>query len=360
MKRVLFIDRDGTIISETLDETIDTLEKLCFIPGVITALSNISNHTDYELVMISNQDGLGRPDFPEERFWAPHNAMMTLLENEGIHFSEVLIDRHYEHENALTRKPNTGLLTAYMNADYDLGNSYVIGDRDSDMQLARNLHAQGIFVGKHHPDAVLSTTSWQEINEFLVRPKRVAFIERKTKETHVRIHVDLDGSGKAEISTGLGFFDHMLELFTKHSGIDCKIQINGDLQVDEHHTIEDTGLALGKALYTALGNKRGIERYGFLLPMDEALAQVALDLSGRPYLVWNVDLHREYIGDMPTEMVKHFFKSLSDEMHCNLHIKAKGENEHHIIEAIFKAVAKACKQAYHITSNEIPSTKGIL
>jgi imidazoleglycerol-phosphate dehydratase/histidinol-phosphatase len=360
MKKILFIDRDGTIISETADETIDTLEKLRLLPGVITALSDISKNADYELVMVSNQDGLGRPDFPEERFWGPHNFLMDLLKNEGIIFKEVLIDAHYENENSPMRKPNTGMLTQYMNADYDLANSFVIGDRDSDMQLAKNLHAKGIFIGEQHDDADLSTFSWNEIRDYLLNPKRVSEVQRKTKETDIKVKVNLDGSGNYHISTGLGFFDHMLELFSKHSGIDCDVQVIGDLHVDEHHSIEDTGLALGEALLKALGNKRGIERYGFCLPMDEAKAEVLLDLSGRPYFVYNVQHKREYVGELPTEMLQHFFRSFSDGLRCNLHISAEGENEHHIVEGIFKALARAMKQACKITSNDLPSTKGIL
>ena len=360
MKRVLFIDRDGTIISETPDETIDTLDKLQLLPGVINALGDIVKYTDYELVMVSNQDGLGRPDFPEERFWGPHNFLMDLLKNEGIEFSEVLIDAHYEDEKSPMRKPNTGMLTQYMNADYDLGGSYVIGDRNSDMQLAKNLHSKAIFIGEEHEYAVLSTRSWAVIRDYLVKPQRIAAIRRKTNETDISVKVDLDGSGTYNISTGIGFFDHMLELFSKHSGIDCEIKVNGDLNVDEHHSIEDTGLALGEALLKALGNKRGIERYGFLLPMDEAKAEVALDLSGRPYFSWNVPLTHEYVGEMPTEMVQHFFRSFSDGLRCNLHITATGDNEHHIIEGIFKSLARSMKQACKITSDDLPSTKGLL
>ena len=360
MKRVLFIDRDGTIISEVPDETIDTMDKLQLLPGVIGALKDIVKYTDYELVMVSNQDGLGRPDFPEERFYAPHKFLIDLLKNEGIEFKDILIDAHYEEENSPMRKPNTGMLTQYMNADYDLGNSYVIGDRDTDMQLAKNLHSKAIFVGGSHPDADLASTSWEDIRNYLVKPQRVAAVRRKTNETDIKVKVDIDGKGKSEISTGIGFFDHMLELFAKHSGIDCDIDVSGDLQVDEHHSIEDTGLALGEALLSALGTKRGIERYGFLLPMDESLAQVALDLSGRPYFVWKVELKREFVGEMPTEMVEHFFRSVSDGLRCNLHISAEGKNDHHIIEGIFKAFARSMKQACTITSNDLPSTKGIL
>lgn len=360
MKRVLFIDRDGTIISEVVDETIDTLEKIKFLPSVITALANISKNTDYELVMVSNQDGLGRQDFPAERFWAPHNFMMNILEGEGIKFKEVLIDAHYEEENSPMRKPNTGMLTGYMNADYDLGNSYVIGDRASDIQLAKNLHAKSIFIGKNNPDADLCTISWDEISDFLINPKRVAELRRTSKETDISVKVNLDGKGKYNIDTGIGFFDHMLELFSKHSGIDCDISVKGDLKVDEHHSIEDTGLVLGETLLKALGNKRGIERYAFHLPMDEAKAEVLLDLSGRPYFIYNVEHSREFLGEFPTEMLKHFFRSFSDGLRCNLHISAQGENEHHLFEGIFKALAKSMKLACKKTSKDLPSTKGIL
>jgi len=360
MKRILFIDRDGTIISETADEQIDSFEKLRFLPGVISALRDIVSHTDCELVMVSNQDGLGGAGFPEERFWPVQNFMMDLLENEGIRFSAVHIDRHYEEDNMPTRKPGTAMLTSYMNADHDLGNSYVIGDRDTDMQLAKNLHAKGIFIGGVHPDASLNAASWKEIRDFLIQPERVAEVHRKTKETDVRIRVCLDGKGTSNIRTGIGFFDHMLELFAKHSGIDCDIEVKGDLQVDEHHSIEDTGLVLGQVLTKALGDKRGISRYGFLLPMDEALAQVALDLSGRSYLSWEVTFQHGSVGGIPVDMFKHFFRSLSDELRSNLHIRAAGENDHHIIEGVFKAFARALRDACRITSSELPSTKGLL
>ncbi|MFA6617846.1 MAG: bifunctional histidinol-phosphatase/imidazoleglycerol-phosphate dehydratase HisB [Candidatus Neomarinimicrobiota bacterium] len=360
MKKVLFIDRDGTIISEVADETIDTLDKIKFLPSVISALVDIGKNTDYELVMVSNQDGLGRQDFPAERFWAPHNFMMNILESEGIKFKEVLIDTHYEEENSPMRKPNTGMLTGYMNADYDLGNSYVIGDRDSDVQLAKNLHAKAIFIGENNPDVELCSGSWDEIANFLINPKRRAELRRTSKETDISVKVNLDGKGDYNISTGIGFFDHILELFSKHSGIDCEILVKGDLQVDEHHSIEDTGLVLGEALLKALGNKRGIERYAFYLPMDEARAEVLLDLSGRPYFIYDVKHSREFIGEFPTEMLEHFFRSFSDGLRCNLHISAKGENEHHIVEGIFKALARSMKLACKKTSQDLPSTKGIL
>ncbi len=360
MKRVLFIDRDGTLIHETADERIDSLEKLRFLPGVITALSDISEKTDYELVMVSNQDGLGRLDYPWERFRTVQNRMMEMLQNEGIRFSDVLLDRHYASEKAPTRKPGTGLFTAYMNADHDLKNSYVIGDRGSDIRLAKHLHAKSIFIGEYHPDADFSTRSWKAIADLLIRPKREAELTRKTRETEIEIGIGLDGSGKADISTGIGFFDHMLELFAKHSGTDCRINVRGDLHVDAHHTIEDTALVLGEAMRKALGDKRGIERYGFLLPMDEALARVALDLSGRPNLVWDVRIGHAMLGEFPSEMLKHFFKSLCDSLGCTLNIQAEGENDHHIAEAVFKAAARSFKQAFRVTSGDLPSTKGIL
>ena len=360
MKKVLFIDRDGTIIAETPDEQIDSMEKLRYLPGVIYALRDIVLYTDYELVMVSNQAGLGGSGYPEERFWPVQNAMMELLENEGIQFSAVHIDRHYEEENVSTRKPGTAMLTRYMNADYDLKNSYVIGDRASDMQLAKNLHAKGIFIGGKDPDATFNATSWKEIRDFLIRPERSAEQHRKTKETDIRIKISIDGSGVSRINTGMGFFDHMLELFAKHSGIDCDIDVKGDLHVDEHHSIEDTGLVLGQALFEAFGSKRGISRYGFLLPMDESLAQVALDLSGRPYLSWEVKFQHDSVGAIPVDMFKHFFRSLCDTLKCNLHIKAEGENDHHIIEGVFKAFARALRDAGRISGTELPSTKGLL
>lgn len=360
MKRVLFIDRDGTIIEEPADERIDSLEKLRFIPGVIGALRDLSQSGDYELVMVSNQDGLDRPDFPRERFELVQNWMMRCLENEGVRFRDVLIDGHYEDELAPTRKPSPGMLTAYMNADYNLSASFVIGDRDSDMLLAKNIHASGIFFGDKHPDAVLSSKSWEEIRNYLLRPPRHAEITRTTKETDIRVEVSLDGSGKADVDTGMGFFDHMLELFIKHSSIDARIRVRGDWEVDTHHSIEDTALTLGAAIRKALGNKSGIERYGFYLPMDDSSATVTLDLSGRPFLKWDVKLHGQNNTAFPQEMLPHFFRSFADALGCNLHISAEGENDHHTIEAIFKAVARSCRQAFERNSEEIPSSKGVL
>ena len=363
MKKVLFIDRDGTIIIEPPDEQIDSLEKLEFYPGVVVALHRIANELDYELVMVSNQDGLGSDSFPEEKFWPAHNKMMTLLENEGIRFAAVHIDRSMPQDMAPTRKPGTGMLTEYLQGKYDLENSYVIGDRLSDVQLAKNLGARAILLGgKLHPDAALTTQSWQEIYEFLHRKQRTAEVRRATRETDVFVRIALDGLGRASVDTGIGFLNHMLELFAHHAGLDLTVKAQGDLHVDEHHTSEDTALALGEALRKALGSKRGIERYGFLLPMDDSVCELAIDFSGRPQLVWQVSFKREKIGAMPTELFKHFFKSFADSAACNLYIKAEGENEHHKIEAVFKALGRAVKMAVRKDeySTQIPSSKGML
>lgn len=371
MKKVLFIDRDGTLILEPDDEQIDSLEKLDFYPGVFTWLGKIARETDFELVMVTNQDGLGTEKFPEETFWPAHTKLMAALENEGIHFAQVVIDRSYSHENKPTRKPGTGLLTHYFSGNYDLGNSYVIGDRITDIVLAKNLGAKGILINdgtlkekleseKLEFFCSLITTRWQEIYTLLSRPSRLARLNRTTKETNVTVEINLDGSGQATINTGLGFFDHMLEQVAKHGSLDLVLTTRGDLQIDEHHTIEDTALALGEAFLQALGDKRGIERYGFCLPMDDCLAQVALDFGGRPWLVWQADFKREKIGEMPTEMFMHFFKSFSDTAKCNLNIQAEGTNEHHKIESIFKAFAKAIKMAVKREGNQLPSTKGTL
>jgi imidazoleglycerol-phosphate dehydratase/histidinol-phosphatase len=374
MQKVLFIDRDGTIIKEPpIDFQVDSLEKLEFLPKALSSLRKIANETDYELVMITNQDGLGTDSFPENTFWPAHQKMMTTLEGEEILFKEVLIDRTFEHENAITRKPRTGLLTRYIdNPAYDLANSFVIGDRLSDIQLAVNLGAKGIFIAKNESgDATVEqkkvisfvNTDWDAVYEFLRLPARKASIQRDTKETKISVNLNLDGTGKSKMDTGIGFFDHMLDQLAKHSGANIEITVKGDLHIDEHHTIEDTALALGEAYLEALKDKRGTNRYGFLLPMDEALAQVAIDFSGRPWLVWEADFKREKVGEMPTEMFMHFFKSFSDASKCNLNIKCEGENEHHKIEAIFKAWAKAIKMAVKrdIHSMDIlPSTKGVL
>ncbi len=374
MPKVLFIDRDGTIIAEPpLDFQVDSLEKLEFLPKAISNLRKISEENEFELAMVTNQDGLGTDSFPEDTFWPAHQKMMRTLENENVHFEEIFIDRTFEHEHAPTRKPGTRLLGKYLgNAAYDLGGSFVLGDRLTDMQLAVNLGAKGIFIGKELPEnaseeqkkaTALVTDDWDAIYEFLKMPARVAEVQRTTKETDIFIRLNLDGQGKSDISTGLGFFDHMLDQLARHSGADLTIRVNGDLHIDEHHTIEDTALALGEAYLNALGDKKGISRYGFLLPMDECLAQVAIDFSGRPWLVWEAEFRREKIGEMPTEMFMHFFKSFSDTSKCNLNIKVAGENEHHKIEAIFKAWAKAIKMAVKRELKEIdrlPSTKGML
>lgn len=363
-KKVLFIDRDGTLIVEPpTDFQVDSLEKLEFLPYVISSLQKIAQEGDYELVMVTNQDGLGTTSFPEETFWPAHQKMLKTLENEGIRFAAVHIDRTFAHENAPTRKPGTGMLQSYMAPGYDLANSYVIGDRITDVQLAANLGAQAIFIGEQAvAEAALCTTDWREIARFLQMPPRVAAVERITKETQIRVRLNLDGKGKAKVRTGIGFFDHMLDQIAKHGGCDLEIEVNGDLHIDEHHTIEDTGLALGEAFLKALGDKKGIRRYGFLLPMDESLAQVAIDFSGRNWLVWEAEFKREKIGEMPTEMFFHFFKSFTDTSKSNLNIKVEGQNEHHKIEAIFKAFAKAVQMAVARKpgDDQIPSTKGIL
>jgi len=362
MKKVLFIDRDGTLVIEPpLDYQLDSLEKLEYYPGVFQGLSKIVAELDYELVMVTNQDGLGTSSFPEDTFWPAHNKMLQAFKNEGIEFSEILIDRSFAEENAPTRKPNTGLLNKYIFGDYDLENSYVVGDRATDIELAKNLKSKSVFIGDSNEMATLSTTNWNEIYQFLKAIPRKVEINRKTKETDIKVELNLDGSGKGSFSTGIGFFDHMLEQISKHGNIDLNIDVKGDLEIDEHHTIEDVALTLGDAFLQALGSKKGIERYGFLLPMDECLAQVAIDFGGRAWLVWEANFEREMIGEMPTEMFMHFFKSFTDAAKCNLNIKAEGENEHHKIEAIFKAFAKAIKMAKMKTENySIPSTKGIL
>lgn len=369
MKKVLFIDRDGTLIWEPpVTFQIDGFDKLKFLPGVITWLGRIVRELDYELVMVTNQDGLGTASFPEDTFWPVHNLMMQTLENEGIRFSEVCIDRSFENENKPTRKPNTGLLTRYLDGGYDLVNSLVIGDRITDVKLAKNLGCKAILIKNFDkPDGwenqiALLANNWEEIYQFLKVPDRKIKHTRKTKETDIEIELNLDGSGKAVVSTGLGFFDHMLDQIAKHGNIDLTVKATGDLHIDEHHTIEDVGIALGEAFLKALGDKRGIERYGFCLPMDDCLAQVALDFGGRNWIVWEAEFKREKIGEMPTEMFFHFFKSFSDASKSNLNIKAEGQNEHHKIEAIFKAFAKAIKVAVKrdINNMTLPSTKGML
>lgn len=371
MKKVLFIDRDGTLILEPADYQIDSLEKLEFYPNVFKGLGNLVEQGTYELVMVTNQDGLGTVTFPEETFWPAHTKMLKAFENEGITFSKICIDRSFEKENKPTRKPGIAMLTEFLSAAYDLKNSFVIGDRVTDIQLAKNLGCKGILLndGSLLPTlekqqltetCSLVTTSWMELASFLTKPPRISSTRRSTKETDIEIELNLDGTGKSTNATGLGFFDHMLDQLAKHGSIDLSVKVTGDLHIDEHHTIEDTALALGDVFVKALGEKRGIERYGFCLPMDDCLAQVAIDFGGRPWLVWEADFKREKIGEMPTEMFYHFFKSFSDAAKCNLNIKAEGMNEHHKIEAIFKAFAKAIKGAIKREGNELPTTKGML
>ncbi|HEY8400364.1 MAG TPA: bifunctional histidinol-phosphatase/imidazoleglycerol-phosphate dehydratase HisB [Cytophagaceae bacterium] len=363
-QKVLFIDRDGTLIVEPEDYQIDSFEKLEFIPKAITALAKLAKESDYLFVMVTNQDGLGTDSFPEPTFWPVQNFIIKTLEGEGVKFHNIHIDRSFEHENLPTRKPRTGMLEAYMTGEYDLENSYVIGDRLTDVQLAKNLGCKSIFISNSiNEEADLSTYDWEEIYNFLINQnKRKATVHRKTNETDIFIEVDLDGTGKTKISTGLGFFDHMLDQLGKHSLTDLTVTVKGDLHIDEHHTIEDTAIALGEAYIKALGDKKGIERYGFLLPMDDCLAQVAIDFSGRAWLEWDAEFKREKVGDMPTEMFYHFFKSFSDAAKCNLNIKAEGTNEHHKIEAIFKGLAKSIKMAVKKDkyNTQIPSTKGVL
>ena len=375
-KRALFIDRDGTIVVEPLvDEQVDSFEKLEFLPGVIGNLSFIARTLDFELVMVSNQDGLGTESFPTHTFEGPHQLILRTLEGEGVTFADIIIDTTFEHEHKPTRKPGIALLGKYTAGDYDLANSYVIGDRLTDIQLAKNLGARGILIA---PDAekanaelraagltdwcALVAPDWHRISDYLRGGERQACVERNTAETRISIRLDLDGAGKSHIHTGIGFFDHMLSQIARHGGIDLDIAVEGDLEVDEHHTIEDTGIALGEALYQALGNKRGIDRYGFVLPMDDCQCTVALDFGGRSWLVWDADFHREKIGEMPTEMFFHFFKSLSDGARMNLYISAQGTNEHHKIEGIFKALARAIQQAIrrNVFTYNLPSTKGVL
>lgn len=363
MKKVLFIDRDGTLVVEPpTDRQLDSLGKLEFYPGVFRYLSQIATELDYELVMVTNQDGLGTDSFPEDTFWPVHNLVLKSLANEGIRFTEVLIDRSFAADNLPTRKPGTGLLQRYFTHEYDLANSFVIGDRLTDVALAGNLGARSIYMGAEPcTEATFLSASWKDIYLFLKGNSRTAMVRRKTAETDIAIELNLDGTGKAVIDTGLGFFNHMLEQIARHGHIDLSIRVKGDLEVDEHHTIEDVGLALGAAVLKALGAKKGIERYGFLLPMDDCLAQVALDFGGRPWLVWDADFRREKIGDMPTEMFAHFFKSFSDQARCNLNIQATGTNEHHKIESIFKGFARALRMAIRRDgTGAIPSTKGTL
>ncbi|GAA4324124.1 bifunctional histidinol-phosphatase/imidazoleglycerol-phosphate dehydratase HisB [Pontixanthobacter gangjinensis] len=379
MHKILFVDRDGTLIHEPEDYQIDSLDKLEFYPEVFTYLGRIAKELDYEIVMVTNQDGLGTESFPETDFWPIQNFIVKCFENEGVEFSDVLIDRTFAKDNAPTRKPNTGLLEKKFidNQDYDLKNSFMVGDRLTDIEFALNFGGKGIFIDNHEglaedevendkseveANIALRTKSWKEIYEFLKLQDRTANIERKTNETDIQIDLNLDGTGKSEISTGIAFFDHMLDQLARHGQMDLKIKVDGDLEVDEHHTIEDTAIALGETFSKALGNKLGIERYGYCLPMDDCLAQVAIDFGGRNWLEWDAEFNREMIGKMPTEMFFHFFKSFTDGAKANLNIKAEGNNEHHKIEAIFKAFAKAIKMAVKRDAEKmiLPSTKGML
>jgi len=374
-KKALFIDRDGTIVIEPpVDFQLDSLEKLEFYPKVFRNLYYIRKNLDFEFVMVTNQDGLGTDSFPEETFWPAHNKMLQALKNEGIEFDDILVDRSMPEDNAPTRKPGIGMMGAYLDGSYDLENSFVIGDRITDVLLAKNMGAKAIYM-KPAEEAqkelegsglletcALISTDWDAIYEFLLAGERTAEVKRTTKETDILVKINLDGRGKADISTGLSFFDHMLEQIARHSDSDVTIHVKGDLEVDEHHTIEDTALALGEAIRKALGDKRGIERYGYCLPMDDCICTVSLDFGGRPWLVWETKFNREKVGDMPTEMFLHFFKSFSDAAMCNLYIKAEGDNEHHKIEGIFKGLARAIKMAKKrdVFNYELPSTKGVL
>lgn len=354
-KRILFIDRDGTILREPEDEQVDSFDKFQFVPGAIGALSFLVRHTDYQLVLVSNQDGLGTDSYPESDFWPTHNMMLDILRGEGVEFVAQHIDRSFPHENLPTRKPGIAMLTSYIeDADVDMSNSWVIGDRQTDAQLAENLGCRSLIIGEE--------MGWDRIAEILFAGDRIAVVDRKTHETDIHVAIGLDGNGHSNISTGLGFFDHMLEQISRHGNIDVEIVCKGDFHVDEHHTIEDTALALGECLAKALGNKRGIERYGYSLPMDDCLCQVSLDFGGRPWLVWDAEFKREKVGEMPTEMFLHFFKSLSDAARMNLNIRAEGTNEHHKIEGIFKAFARAVKMAVKrdVEHFNLPSSKGML
>ena len=364
-KRVLFIDRDGTIIVEPpITEQVNNLQEMTFLPGVIRNLYFIAKNLDFELVMVTNQDGLGTDKYPQENFDEVQSKMLEILRTEGVEFNDIYIDKSFASENKPTRKPGTAMLTKFFSEEYDLASSYVIGDRMTDVQLAYNLGCKALLISEDEQEIPNGKVcrDWDEISETLFAGERIATVQRTTKETDIFVKINLDGTGKCDISTGLGFFDHMLEQIGRHSGSDLTVKVKGDLNVDEHHTIEDTAIALGEALLKALGDKRGIERYGFCLPMDDCLCQVALDFGGRAWLVFDAEFKREKIGDMPTEMFLHFFKSLSDAARMNLNIKAEGQNEHHKIEGIFKALAKSIKMAVRrdIYKYELPSTKGVL
>ena len=374
MKKVLFLDRDGTLIKEPPEDfQVDSLEKLEFMPGVFRNLFRIRQFTDFELVIVSNQDGLGTDAFPREDFQKPHEKFLEAFRNEGVEFDAIYLDPSLPEEHSPGRKPGTGMLTRYLEGDYDLRSSYVIGDRLTDMELARNLGARGILLGEPGQEAELESSNldvtvaricrdWDEIYRFIRSRQRCAAVKRITGETEISVRLSLDGEGLTEISTGLGFFDHMLDQLGRHGGMDLEVKVEGDLHVDEHHTIEDTALALGEAILQALGNKQGLERYGFVLPMDDSLASVALDFGGRPWLQWNAEFKREKIGDMPTEMFFHFFKSFADAAKCNLNMEVRGNNEHHMIEALYKAFARALKQAVKLDpeTSQLPTTKGTL
>ena len=364
MKKVLFIDRDGTLIKEPLvDYQVDSLEKLEFMPGVFRNLYKLRQYTDYELVVVSNQDGMGTDAFPEEDFRAPHEKFLEAFRNEGVEFDAIHIDPSLPDENSPMRKPRTGMLTSYLEGGYDLENSYVIGDRETDMELAQNLGARGILIGEDASvNAEVICGDWDQVYAYIRSRLRSATVIRSTNETEISIKLSLDGEGHTQVSTGLGFFDHMLDQIGRHAGIDLEVEVKGDLHVDEHHTIEDTAIVLGEAFLQALGNKRGIGRYGFVLPMDDSLASVAIDFGGRPWIEWNVAFKREKIGDMPTEMFFHFFKSFSDAAKCNLNMEVRGDNEHHMIEGLFKAFARAVGKAVKLDPDSVhlPTTKGKL
>ncbi len=373
MQKVLFVDRDGTLALEPADQQLDSPAKLTFYPEVMRYLGRIARETNYRLVMVTNQDGLGTASFPEETFWPTQELVMRTLEGEGIRFDEIVIDRTFASEGALTRKPNTGLLTHYIEGDFDLTGSFVIGDRLTDMKLADNLGAKGILIGysglgdqevaREQLEVIaLRTDHWRDIHTFLRKQNRRTVHHRKTNETDILVSLDLAGEGRANVSTGLHFFDHMLDQIARHGGIDLDVTAKGDLHIDEHHTVEDTGLALGEAFAKTLGDKRGLMRYGFALPMDDAEAQVSVDFGGRPWIVWDVKFERERVGDLPTEMVFHFFKSFSDAAKCNLNVRCQGNNEHHKIEAIFKAFARAVRMALQVDMEDegLPTTKGVV
>jgi len=362
MKKVLFIDRDGTILKEPEDQQVDSLGKLEFMPGVIGALSAIARETDFELVMVTNQDGLGTPAYPEKDFLPPQKKMLSILAGEGVSFAEIFIDRSFESDNAPTRKPGTAMLTRYLAGGVDLGSSFVIGDRLTDIAFAKNLGCRSVFVSdRHNGEASLCTRDWQAIRRFLTGIPRIASVSRKTNETDVSVEIDLDGTGKSVITTGIGFFDHMLEQVARHGGIDITLRASGDLHVDEHHLVEDTASVLGQALDMALGKRKGMARYGFALPMDDSAAEVLIDLGGRPWLEWNVSFRSDRTGNLSTAMFQHFFRSLSDNAKCNIHVRATGENDHHKAEAVFKAFARALAMAVARTgTGNLPSTKGTL